>query len=147
MQPIDFEEVLSRIVEKDRRYDREAYVFLRQALDYCHKSILKGDKAKREQEGNHVRVTQLLDAIRQYALSQYGPMAMTVLEEWGVRKCEDFGDIVFNMVEHRLLSTTEKDTREEFAAGFDFREAFCAPFLPAARRQGEKAKEGEVTSK
>jgi uncharacterized repeat protein (TIGR04138 family) len=89
----------------------------------------------------------LLDAIRQYALSQYGPMAMTVLEEWGVRKCEDFGDIVFNMVEHRLLSTTEKDTREEFAAGFDFREAFCAPFLPAARRQGEKAKEGEGTSK
>lgn len=143
MQPIDFEETVGRIVERDPRYHREAYVFLRQGLDYCHK-LLKGDKAQGER---HVSVKQLLDGIRQYALQTYGPMAITVLDEWGVRKCEDLGDIVFNMVEYRLLSTTEKDTREEFAAGFDFHEAFRVPFLPSSRRKPAAKPEGEVTSK
>lgn len=143
MQPIHFEEVVGRIVEKDARFDREAYFFLREALDHC-KKIVKGDKAQSEA---HVTVAELLDGIRQYALSKYGPMAITLLDEWGVRKCEDFGDIVFNMVEHRLLSITEKDTREQFAAGYDFNDAFKTPFIPAAKRaqQTDKPK-GEVTS-
>ena len=62
-------------------------------------------------------------------------MAMTVLNSWGVTKCEAFGDIVFSMVEHRLLSTTEEDTREEFRKGYDFVEAFRAPFVPSKKSE------------
>jgi uncharacterized repeat protein (TIGR04138 family) len=134
MQSIDFEGELNRIVEADSRYDREAYVFLRQALDFCHRSELKAGRKMRlvEKTGeNHVSVAQLLDGIRQYALQEYGPMAMMVLNSWGVKSGEDFGEVVFKMVEHRLLSVTEQDTREEFRKGFDFFEAFRAPFLPA----------------
>jgi uncharacterized repeat protein (TIGR04138 family) len=58
-------------------------------------------------------------------------MTMTVLEEWGVRNCRDFGEIVFNMVEIGLLAKTEKDTREDFDGGYEFEEAFRKPFLPA----------------
>lgn len=144
MQPIHFEEAVAKIVEKDPRYDREAYFFLRQALDFCHKIILKADKSAGER---HVSVAQLLDAIRQFAIAQYGPMALTVLNEWGLHKSADFGDIVFNMVDHRLLSTTENDTREDFAAGFDFNDAFRTPFLPSAKRNKPVEPEGEVTSK
>jgi uncharacterized repeat protein (TIGR04138 family) len=141
MQSIDFEGELNRIVEADPRYEREAYVFLRQALDFCHKTEIKAGKKTRliEKAGeNHISVTQLLDGIRQYALQEYGPMAMMVLNSWGVKSCEDFGEIVFKMVEHRLLSVTEQDTREEFRKGFDFFEAFRAPFIPAKGKPSDK---------
>src|SRR4051812_40185677 len=122
MQSIDFEGELSKILEKDQRYHREAYVFLRHALDHCHKLLLKSAR-KKEGVENHVSVAQLLDGIRSYALQEYGPMAMMVPNSWGVEKCEDFGEIVFKMVEFRLLSTTENDTREVFQNGYDFYEA------------------------
>jgi len=53
-----------------------------------------------------------------------------VLNEWGVHRCEDFGEIVFNMVEHDLLAKTSEDSRENFKGGYDFEEAFRKPFLP-----------------
>jgi uncharacterized repeat protein (TIGR04138 family) len=182
MQSIDFEGELNRIVETDPRYDREAYVFLRQALDFCHKSLTKAGK-KRDKSGpspklkeqldaleeslkasgsaddlqrlkeelargkdalaaerqeSHVSVAELLDGVRQYALQEYGPMAMMVLNSWGVKSCEDFGEIVFKMVEHRLLSVTEQDTREEFRKGFEFFGAFRAPFKPAKGKSSDK---------
>ena len=141
MQTIDFEGELNQIVEKDPRFDREAYVFLRQALDFCHRSEIKAGKKARipEKTGeNHISVAQLLDGIRQYALHEYGPMSMMVLNAWGIRSSQDFGEIVFKMVEHRLLSVTEQDTREEFAKGFDFFEAFRVPFLPAKGKNTDK---------
>jgi uncharacterized repeat protein (TIGR04138 family) len=76
---------------------------------------------------------ELLEGIRLYALQQFGPMARTVLEDWGIRACEDFGEIVFNMVEHKILSKTDDDSREHFKGGYDFRDAFEKPFIPSAR--------------
>src|ERR1700722_4078040 len=130
MQPVSFEEILDLIVGKDTRYHRDAYLFVREALDHTHKSIGKESKGGHTR---HVTGQQLLEGIRQYALDQYGPMAMTVLEEWKIRTCKDFGEIVFLMVEHSLLAKTEKDTREDFESGYDFYEAFRKPFLPRER--------------
>jgi uncharacterized repeat protein (TIGR04138 family) len=94
---------------------------------------------------NHISVAQLLDGIRRYALEEYGPMAMTVLNSWGVTSCEHFGDLVFKMVEHRLLSVTEQDTRDEFRKGFDFSEAFRAPFVPGKKTETKAATEPSAT--
>jgi uncharacterized repeat protein (TIGR04138 family) len=81
----------------------------------------------------HVTGQELLEGIRQYGLQQYGPMTMTVLAEWGLNNCRDFGEVVFNMVESGLLAKTEKDTRSDFQKGYDFTDAFCKPFWPAKR--------------
>ena len=129
MQSVNFEELLEPILAKDPRYHREAYLFLRESLDHTQKIVSKPKKG----EIRHVSGQELLAGIREYALEQFGPMAMTVLEEWGIKSSEDFGEIVFNMVEHGLLAKTEKDSREDFKAGYDFYEAFRRPFLPAAR--------------
>ena len=51
----------------------------------------------------HVSGQELLDGIRRFALNQFGPMVVTVFEEWGVHNCRDFGEIVFNMVESLSL--------------------------------------------
>jgi uncharacterized repeat protein (TIGR04138 family) len=127
MQEVNFDEVLDKILAKDPRYHREAYLFVRESLDYTQKLINKQNPGKLR----HVSGQELLEGIRQYALNEFGPMTMTVLEEWGVRNCRDFGEIVFNMVEIGLLAKTEKDTREDFDGGYEFEEAFRKPFLPA----------------
>jgi len=134
MQEINFDEVLEKIMEQDPRFVREAYHFTREALDFTQKLV------SRENKGavRHVTGQELLDGIRQYALQQYGPMAMMLLDEWGVRSCADFGEIVFNMVENKLLAKTEKDTREDFRNGYDFTEAFRKPFWPQKKLDAEK---------
>ena len=127
MHGISFDEELEKIVSKDARYAREAYVFVREALDHTQKSITK---PAREDAPRHVSGQELLAGIRDFGLQQYGPMTLTVLNEWGIRRCEDFGEIVFNMVENSLLAKTDKDSREDFKGGYDFEEAFREPFLP-----------------
>jgi len=129
MHEATFEEGLEQILAKDQRYHRDAYLFLREALDYTQKSIVKSHRG----EFRHVSGQELLAGIRDYALAQFGPMAMTVLEEWGLKRCEDFGELVFNMVEIGLLAKTDKDSREDFQGGYTFEEAFRKPFVPQAR--------------
>ena len=127
MQPTDFDEALRKILKKDPRYDAEAYRFVREALDFTIKLLKKpGSGPKR-----HVSGGELLDGMRQYALQEYGPLARTVLGAWGVRRCEDFGALVFNLVNAGVLGKTDEDRPEDFAGAYDFEQAFRAPFLPA----------------
>lgn len=129
MQVVNFEEILDLIVEKDPRYQRDGYFFLREALDHTQKLVGKAKKG----EIRHVSGQELLEGIRDYALSQFGPMTSTVLDEWGIRSCEDFGEMVFNMVANSLLAKTENDSREDFKGGYSFDNAFRKPFLPSAK--------------
>lgn len=129
MHEVNFDEVVEQILETDNRFHRDAYGFMREALDFTQKIIGKENQGK----VRHVTGQELLDGIRQYSLQQFGPMAITVLEEWGIRNCKDFGDIVFNMVEIGLLAKTERDSREDFQNGYDFNDAFRKPFWPASR--------------
>jgi len=134
MQEANFDEVLEKLLENDHRYHRDAYYFLREALDFTQKTVSKEARAgTRTVPGQHVTAQELLDGIRQFALVQFGPMAITVLEEWGVTNCRDFGELVFNMIEAGLLAKTEQDAREDFQAGYDFVDAFRKPFLVAPR--------------
>jgi len=133
MQEVNFDEALEKILAGDSRYAREAYLFLREALDFTQKMILKESRGQLR----HVSGQELLEGIRQYALQQFGPMAVTVFEEWGVKNCRDFGEIVFNMVEASLLAKTEKDTRDDFQNGYDFTEAFRKPFWPANKLKAD----------
>lgn len=129
MQKVSFEETVDRIVALDPRYGRDAYDFVREALEFTQQQL-----AGLEPEGQrHVSGQQLLEGIRDYALREFGPMAMTLLETWGIRRCEDFGEIVYLLIEHKILRKTEADRPEHFHGGYDFEEAFVKPFLPANR--------------
>jgi uncharacterized repeat protein (TIGR04138 family) len=130
MQPVNFEATLAQILARDTRYTRDAYLFVREALDYTQRLVAQ---AAKEGEVRHVTGQELLGGIRAYALEQFGPMTLLVLNEWGVRRGEDFGEIVFNMVEASLLSKTETDSRDDFRGGYDFEQAFRQPFLPTPK--------------
>ena len=132
MQNPDFSEVVALICKEDPRFDRRAYDFVRLGLDHTVKELRKRD-ASRAERSRHVSGPELLDGLRAYALDQFGPLAKTVLNTWGVKRCRDFGDIVFNLIEYNVFSKTENDRREDFSDIFDFEEAFVKPFRPARR--------------
>jgi len=125
MAQVELDTLLVPILERDPRYARAAYHFVCEALDHTQ-AVRPASCAKKR----HISGQELLDGIRQYALQQFGPMTCLVFDEWGIRTCGDFGEIVFNMIEHQILSKTETDTREDFREGFDFVEAFRRPFTP-----------------
>lgn len=128
MSDTNFPEVVNEIHETDSRFGKGAYFFIREALDHTLKSLNKTGS-----QGGHVSGNELLQGIREYALDRYGPMASTILDYWNVKKCRDFGDIVFHLVDHRILGRTDNDSPEDFANGYDFREAFEEPFLPTSQ--------------
>ena len=143
MKQTDFQEALHKIMERDSRYAPEAYVFLREALDFTIKLLKKPEKGP----GRHVAGGELLEGIRQYALQEYGPLALRVLQHWGVRRSEDFGEVVFNLVEAGALGKTEEDRREDFAGGYDFEAAFATPFQPAKPRDTAPIRRASRTTK
>ena len=124
MQKIGFAEALDSIVATDPRYQRDVYVFLRDALDFTTKQQkkIKGTSVR------HVTGPQLLDGVRRYALKEFGPMVITVFDNWGVRSCEDIGNIVFNLIGAGVFGKTEEDSIEDFKNVYDFKEAFVKPF-------------------
>jgi uncharacterized repeat protein (TIGR04138 family) len=129
MQDAIFEAAVNLIRTQDPRYAADAYEFVREALEHTQTDIPKNPR-----EGPcHVTGQQLLAGIREYALGRFGPMAMTVFEEWGIHTCPDFGEIVFNMIDANLLAKTPKDSRADFADGYDFAQAFREPFLPTSK--------------
>jgi uncharacterized repeat protein (TIGR04138 family) len=127
MQKIGFAEALDSIIAADSRYHRDAYVFLRDALDFTTKQQkkIKGTQVR------HVTGPELLDGVRQYALKEFGPMVMTVFDSWGIHSCEDFGHMVFNLIDAGIFGKTDRDSIEDFKNVYDFEEAFVKPFAPA----------------
>src|SRR5262245_58351521 len=136
MRAENFDKILDQIVEKDPRYHRDAYLFVREALDHTQRLVAKSVRGSAKQEPKHVSGQELLAGIRTCALEQFGPMALMVLEAWGVHRCEDFGEIVFNLIEYGggMFGKSERDSREDFKADWDFDEAFRQPFLPSAKK-------------
>ncbi len=133
MQNPDFSEIVAQICKEDSRYDRKAYDFVRLGLEHTVKELRKRDAARAERS-RHVSGPELLDGLRVYALDQFGPLTKTVLNEWGLTKSRDFGEIVFNLIEYNVFSKTDNDRIEDFAEVYDFEDAFVKPFQPAKNR-------------
>ena len=101
----DFFTRLSNILKNDRRFKADAYYFIMASL---------GRLMEKLKEPRHVSGCELLQAIRNEAEEQFGPMAETVLGHWGIKNSLDFGLIVFNMVQEGILTRQETDTLEDF---------------------------------
>jgi uncharacterized repeat protein (TIGR04138 family) len=123
MNTPDFSDLMQGLLTRDPRYTAEAYAFVRAGLDFT---------VRRMESPRHISGGELLEGIREFALEEFGPMSRTVLAEWGITCTEDVGEIVFNMVEAGLLGKTDEDSREDFAGGYDFDQAFQQPFRPAS---------------
>lgn len=140
MQDPDFAEIVGLICKEDPRFDRKAYDFVRLGLDHAVKELKKKDSS-RAVRSRHVSGPELIEGLRVYALEQYGPLAKTVLNSWGLERCSEFGDIVFNLIEYNVFSKTDNDRREDFTDLYTFDDAFVKPFLPTRAQRGTSSAE------
>ncbi|MBL8728705.1 MAG: hypothetical protein JNM25_09765 [Planctomycetes bacterium] len=116
------EDTIQAVRKRDRRFSRNAYYFVLDALDFTMSQL--GREAKTG-EDRHVGGRELLIGIKEYAADQFGPMAELVFERWGVRAPADFGEIVFNLIDAELLSRRPSDSRLDFVSGVDFHQVFA----------------------
>ncbi len=130
---------LADVLRRDARYHRDAYLFVSDALSFALEELELGRPAA-DSEDRHEDVTgqELCEAIRCYALQQYGLLARHVLAEWGVRSTSDFGEIVYNLIEIGRMKKTDGDRREHFDDVFDFDGAFDDPFRSLASDSSEE---------
>lgn len=110
---------LLKVIDEDKRYDPESYSFVMASLDFTSKKLRRH---------GHVSGEELLEGIREYAIEQFGPMARSVLEHWGIKTTGDFGEIVFNMIDVGLLGKTNQDSKQDFSDTYDFKTAFDKGF-------------------
>ena len=111
----EFETIVEKIHQKDLRYREGAYLFVMEALSYTQRKF----KCVK-----HVTGIQLLIGMKELLMNKFGPMTLTVLHYWGIKSTEDFGNIVFHLVENRVLSKTDRDNPDHFRNGYDFEEVF-----------------------
>lgn len=115
MDDHDLQAELERVAETDARYKIEAYVFVINALEYTLRKLGRQ---------GHVSGRELLEGLKDLAKERFGPTAKMVLEHWGLAKTDDVGEIVFNLVEAKVLGKTDEDSREDFRDVYDFGDVF-----------------------
>jgi uncharacterized repeat protein (TIGR04138 family) len=134
MQPTQFMDAVEAISSHDQSYDPGAYYFLKDALDFTVTRAMESNDG----EHRHVAASELLFGFRDLALQEFGPMASTMMSEWGVRSCSDIGIMVFQLIEEGVFGKQDSDTPEDFAELFPLVETLEKPFraktIPTSRR-------------
>lgn len=127
-----FNEKLAEIVRQDPRYTYEAYEFIYHALHHTQKMLnrLPDEEHPLDPADTryHVSGAELVRGICDLALQEFGRMARVVFRLWGINQTEDWGHIVFNLVQHELMSKTNDDRLEDFRNIFDFDQVLLEGF-------------------
>jgi uncharacterized repeat protein (TIGR04138 family) len=124
------EQAVRHILQRDPRYPPEAYDFVLTALYYTQRRLGKPDKPQSDvvPQASHVSGRELLEGIRLFALEHFGLMARTVFRMWNIHHTDDFGNIVYNLMDEQILTSTPTDRREDFHNVFDLDEALTRGF-------------------
>ena len=105
------------------KFHPDAYKFVFAALQYSQEQLSRTLSDDPEDESAHISGPELLDGVRRLALHQYGMLARTVFETWGVRSTSDFGRIVFDLIERGDMKKTDQDHEEDFDNVYQFEDA------------------------
>jgi len=131
---------IAKLLKEDPRFAFDAYVFVFEALGYAQNVLEMGNESpseptefdepgqQEESTERHISGQELCESIRLFALEQYGYMAKSVLNSWGIKDTGDFGEIVFNLIRIGQMRKTKHDCRDDFDDVYDFEEAFRRDF-------------------
>jgi len=126
MNPEKFRSIVTEILQKDRRYKEEAYYFINEAVAYASELYQKPRFGKKR----HLSIDELCEAICEFSLNEFGAMAFTVLQIWGLETTLDFGHVVFNLIDANVLAASDNDKLGDFDEIFTLDERLRQPFHP-----------------
>ena len=130
------DQAIAKLREQNPKYAPAAYHFIRRSLDHSLRKLRRGEADRPA----HVSGKELLEGFRDLALEEFGPLAKTVLEDWGLTRCSEVGEVVFQLVGMGVLGKNEEDKFEDFAELWSFAEAFEQPFRPQAPTSAKRSK-------
>lgn len=106
------------------KYHPHAYLFVSEALKLAQEQLGRDHDAEAGEEGAHISGRELLEGVRLLGSRHFGMMAPSVFSHWGVRATDDFGEIVFELVERGQMRKTDRDQLSDFYEVYDFRDVF-----------------------
>lgn len=112
-------------MEQAERFPEQAFQFVRDGLQ--HTVQITHGQQEAEPRTRHVSGQQLCLGLRDLAVTRWGLLAGTVLRRWGIRSTEDFGVIVYALIERGEMRNSEEDSFDDFKAVYEFDEAFASP--------------------
>jgi len=112
------------VLQRAPHYPQAAFLFVREGLQHTVNMVYGSDRGRADQ---HVNGQQLCIGLRDYAIDRFGMLARLVLHRWGITRTDDFGRIVFAMIEGGLMRKSDEDSFEDFQGVYDFDEAFGVP--------------------
>ena len=110
------------------RFHPNAYGFIFTALKYAQALFGKSATSPAAEEHAHISGPQLLEGVRLYAVGHFGRLAKTVFNTWGIYTTEDFGRIVFELVERGDMRKTDRDQLSDFCDVYDFDQVFVTAY-------------------
>ena len=113
--------IWERIHALDRPYPPAAYAFVQAGLRHTSERL---EREQEDGESRHVSGQELCLGLREFAIKEYGQLSRTVLHSWRITRTEDFGRIVFDLVQVGLLRKTDEDSLTDFQGVYDFEAAF-----------------------
>lgn len=125
------QKTLEQGIEEEPTFCIDAIDFVRRGLSFTVEQIHA--EVTDPEVSRHVSGQQLCEGLRQYALLQWGLLARTVLQRWSIFQTEDFGKIVFRLIETGEMAKTENDTLEDFRHVFDFAIGFETSYRIVSR--------------
>jgi uncharacterized repeat protein (TIGR04138 family) len=78
----------------------------------------------------HITGGELLEGIRQLGTQRFGMLCPIVFRKWGVHSTDDFGHIVFRMIEDGEMRKTPDDSLDDFLGVYDFTRVFIDEYTP-----------------
>lgn len=105
------------------RYHPNAERFLFAALRRTQQNLGRARSHGPDDEQAHITGGELLEGIRDCALEQFGFLARTVFNCWSIHSTDDFGRMVFDLVERGEMRKTDSDQLSDFVDVYDFEEA------------------------
>ncbi|MDD5697285.1 MAG: hypothetical protein PHH77_01595 [Victivallaceae bacterium] len=124
----ELQQIIESIVSREPRYSREAYKFVNAAVNYA---------AAAKNPAGHIHARELLAGVSEFALKEYSIFYEDILKSWGINTAADIGNIVFALVDHRVLGADTHDSIEDFNTDYDL---FALAHSPASRRQTPQIK-------
>lgn len=110
------------------KYHPDAYRFVFEALQFAQER-LKRTAQDAEDESAHISGPELLEGVRELALKKFGMLAKTVFAHWGIRATDDFGKIVFELIDRGEMRKTDRDQLTDFFDVYDFDQALVRDYL------------------
>ncbi len=128
----------TRVIERDVRYHANAYQFVYAALRFTQSYLNRSVNSPTESADAHISGVELLGGIRAFALEQFGLMTRTVFRAWGIQSTDDFGQIVFELIERGEMSKTDRDQLSDFFDVYDFADVFDRNYRVEVKRAFSK---------